>query len=59
MAILNSFVMNVIYDWPINVGCPLAKFFAFSSADSSPVVSFYFDAGITRGGGRNTRGVTD
>lgn len=59
MAISNSFVMNVIYDWPINVGWPLAKFFAFSSADSSPVVSFYFDAGITRGGGRNTRAATD
>lgn len=59
MAISNSFVMNVIYDWPIIVGWPLAKFFAFSSADSSPVVSFYFDAGITRGGRRNTRAVTD
>lgn len=59
MAISNSFVMNVIYDWLINVGWPLAKFFAFSSGDSSPVISFYFDAGITRGGGRDTRGVTD
>lgn len=28
MAISNSFVMNVIYDWPIIVGWPLAKFFA-------------------------------
>lgn len=59
MAISNSFVMKVIYDWPINVGWPLAKFFAFSSAKSSPVVSFYFDAGITRGGERNTRAATD
>lgn len=59
MAISNSFVMNVIYDWPIIVGWPLAKFFAFSSADSSTVVSFYFDAGITRGGERNTRAATD